>query len=197
MNNIYKRKLGVISTVALLLSASFSQAATHVDANHCEIYVDRIGISSDVTNYDSRWVHIYLKALPDRLNGDIKEIGGRLQTTILHAYGRTVKTWENLKTYKVNGAKDFVEVPFRVSEHQYNIPKYSSREIHEVAFYVRTDKDTYYWIKDEAQKNFIINENTYMESAYKLGFGDQNHPGYAPLENSHVAGDKFNPSRCY
>lgn len=190
--------LALVST--LFLSELFAASAqTNVDANHCEVFVSRIGISSDVTSFDSRWVSIYLKVLNERIDGNVVEIGARAQRTVYHSLGSSTYEWQTLDSFPVAGRGDLLEIPFKVAVRNYTVQKYSNRQKYEVAFFLRTDKGTTYWVKDSARRNFIVDENTYKNAASQLGFDEYNHPGYAPLENSILSNEfpYYNPGNCY
>lgn len=182
----------IVSVVffALALFPSLRETAAadgterHLDATHCEVFIDRIGISSDATRYDTRWVHVYLKILPERLDGRIVEVGARSQQTTTHAYGVSVDRWRNLMSYPVSGNTAYVEIPFQVAGRHYTIGKYNNRSDYETAYYAKTDRGTYYWAKGAGGRNLSIDENLYKSIGAPMGFNEFTHPGYAPLKHS-------------
>lgn len=82
MNNLSKAAMFSAAFISLIGSQAFGRQ--HIDATHCEIFIDRIGISR--SSHGSVTAHFFIKTVNARLDAPITEVGARTK--------RTTTTWQ-------------------------------------------------------------------------------------------------------
>jgi hypothetical protein len=166
-------------------------AIENLQANNCEVFVDKI--SAYYGEHGSVSLKLYVKTLNYRLDGAITEVGFRNRMNVKRFFSGTNEEigWTNVLLESFVGAKDYFELSLP------NIASdYGSIEI-EGAIYVKTDKGSYYWFKP-GDTNFIINSKTFMMVAYKYN-GKVNDSADLEHAVSTQNGNLpyFNPKNCY
>lgn len=132
---------------------------THADetrtdyyAKHCEIFVDRIGISG-FGSYGSHSMVYSVKILPERLDGRVKNVGIRVKK-----YGTLMGEpyegdWEETPGRLIGGG-DYYQFYFSPGIHGTSLT-------YEGAFFVETDKGTRFWL-NPAWENVITKDGNFI-----------------------------------
>lgn len=186
MNRTICFSLVNLFTVVMSLGAS---AAEHFDANHCEIFIDKLVVSR--SSHGSAVVTPYIKILPERLDGEVQE----------------VRFYSTSKTFGQNGGRDYAQSEWKSTPMLSVSPVNNYFTIewglmvgsdfgttnYEGLFYVKTTKGTTYWVKSSNQGNFIFDPDVFS------GLWSQT-SGWAyarPLSTQKDSMRFYNPQNCY
>ena len=154
-------KMFALASSVLVSSAAF--AGNHIPANNCEIFLDKI--TPYWSSHSLRAANIFVKIRHDALDGRPVEVGFRNRQDGEDANGIIARDWTDLTLYQF--------VPSSSDYFQLNLPLRSDfgYAVYQGAFYVKTDKDTYYWAKNSAGTDFIFDTNTYNNVMFVKGTG--------------------------
>ena len=145
--------------IALGLAPQVMQAGENYPANHCEIFVDRV----DVNGWGSHGDHGYvfkIKILPERLDGDVTEVGVRSKAEG-HSSGRPVRRdWGN-SPLELIGGNDY----YKHYIHGNN--SFSDIET-QFIFYVTTSKGTTYWLNAPEWDSYLTEGDNYVIRATNI-----------------------------
>jgi hypothetical protein len=137
------------------------------NASYCELFIDKI---EPIEQEDAEYVQLYLKTHNDRLDGNLVEVGFRNQFTGTAPANTVVfYDWRNDVAAPFSGASDYFSISIFVEAY------IASNLSHEGAFYAKTDKNVYYWVKPDkaGTQNFFIDENAYNQAENVFGGGDR------------------------
>lgn len=140
-----KSSVTLLATALSLPVAATALAGEHYPASNCEIFVDRVGLST--SSHGSITAHFFVKTLNDRLDSPIAEVGVRTQVTTRTMRDTFVGDWGDLRAVSFFGAPDYFQITQNLSS------EYSSNRM-QSAFYVRTTKGTTYWVKPNNPHNY-------------------------------------------
>jgi hypothetical protein len=130
--------ISVATAIASFMSVS-AFAGAHIEAKNCEIFVDRIGLTTH--SHGSVAAHFFIKTINSHLDGSVIEVGARSQEYVQETNGRAeLSSFNDLKADPFFGADDYFEVTQSLGN------DYSSSRF-QTAFYVRTSNNTTYWLK--------------------------------------------------
>lgn len=168
----------------------------HVTATNCEIFIDKLTVT--VSSHGSLNVFPYVKILKDRLDGNIAEVGFRNQlTSSSHGSGDIPYTqdWRNTEMTSRSPTNDYWTVPYGLMV----VSDFGSGS-YQGLFYVKTDKNTFYWAKtaDGGNFSFGMNAADAIYHMYPHGSGNYNsgpEAGIPTQERDDMR--QYNPQRCY
>ena len=171
---------------ALFATTVNASKNTHYDAKHCEVFVDKV-IGWGVDPVRPYGITFYLKTLNERLDGKIKEVG--LRSRCIGVCQN--HDWTNKISSPFIDSNDYwkLSVPLGFKN------LHSSQQKYEGAFFVLTEKGTYYWLKLRLAKgdsSFLIDLRLYDS----IG-------AYYPVQYDPVATQSseqlgfLNPDNCY
>jgi hypothetical protein len=124
----------------------------HYQANHCEIFVDKI--TPYAGSHALRAANVWVKILPARLDGSVVEVGFRNAQEGTNSSGPTRRDWANDVLRPFFGASDYFEINFPLSSD-------FGRNTYRGAFYVKTSNDTFYWVKASTGDDFTFDTRTH------------------------------------
>lgn len=180
----------VAAPVAALAFASASGTALaegHVTATNCEIFIDKI--TPYASSHAFRGANLWVKVLPGRLDGAIVEVGFRNAQRGSNWNGPTSRDWANDRLGAFFGATDYFQT---------NLPFGSDFGSNNYvgAFYLKTDKETYYWAKSP-QGDFTFDRNTYNNVMNVKGVAYNYSGAIDQAVPTQQAGmEYFNPQGC-
>jgi len=141
----------VFWTLPVLLLCTTAGATKHVQVKN-QAWVDKVGIAP--SSHALRLVKPFIKVNLSKLDGRIVEVGFRNQQKGVDYQGRSyTQPWINTRSVKQYG-NDYFGFEIGVSSDFH-------RSTFTGPFYVKTDKDTYYWIKAPKGKDFTFDNNAY------------------------------------
>lgn len=187
--------LAVLITMELLSSCGHKTLATSAtlknsyDANHCEIFVDKV-VPHSTTHSMNEYI-FYVKVLPSRLDSPIKEVGFHTRKDGSAQNGPLNQEWTDYKLTPHFGASDYFYLYLPVSS-DHGTASYQG------VFYVRTLNNTTYWLNSAGQ-NFTFNARTF-DNLVRLGGRPQGYadsPEYGLATQTVSALRSLNPNRCY
>lgn len=183
-----------------LFGMALSAFAADYNANHCEIFVDKVAAWSSTYGYTG--VTFKIKTLNARLDGAIKMVGYRsiLRSTpkivnfcINHppANGNSnncdsIGKWVDRQAFAYFGS-DYFKIDLELSH------DYTFEHVYEGAFFVETVKGTRYWLHPAQGVNFFVDENL-RSSLLMRGSGGHFKQG-KDLNTADVF-EYVNPLRC-
>jgi hypothetical protein len=144
------RSLFLLPLAGLLLAGT-AFADKHVQVTN-QAWIDKVGCSP--SSHGLCIVKPFIKVNLKAIDGKITEVGFRRQEKGVGYQGQSyVYQWQNQAAAKKYGQDYFgFEVP--VSSDYHNATLTGS-------FYVKTDKNTFYWIKTTGPKDFAFDNNAY------------------------------------
>ena len=181
-----KTLFSLLSFATLALSnAAFAE--NHVPANNCEIFIDKITPYGG--SHALRAANVWIKVLPQRLDGAIVEVGFRNIATGNSGSLHLPNSWDNRVLQNFAGAQDYFETNFPISS-DFGAVSY------EGAFYVKTSNDKYYWAKTNSG-NFIFDHSTY-DNVMNIKGANYNYSGNIgeAVATQSAGMEYYNPSRC-
>lgn len=136
-------------------SVSEASAMKDVKATNCEIFVDKMRLSS--SSHGFLGTTPYVKIVRDRLDGDVVKVGFFGSHSYKGLDGQSQGgQWKEYPGYAFLGASDY----FEVKEDLYNqftlAVDFSMNHVYEGAFFVETTKATRYWANTAESGNFRI-----------------------------------------
>ena len=183
----------------LMFGCSNQNAATstttsigdHYNANHCEIFVDKI-LGTSGSHYSSG-VAIFLKVIPSRLDSPIKEVGFHSIRTGRDMSGELKEAWQDRILGSHVNSSDYFYFSSPLM-HDFGIYAF------EGVFYVRTTSGTTYWLKPRnGSQNFKIDSSLGAQVIHAQG-GRSSYMTDAPQYGIQTQGTAFsflNPDGCY
>ncbi len=166
-----------------------ASAGEHFDATHCEIFVDRLVVSR--SSHGSAVVTPYIKILPERLDGEVQEVGYRSPSKTLGQNGGwdyAQSEWKSTPMLSVSPVNDYFTIDWGLMVGS----DFGSTD-YEGLFYVTTTKGTTYWVKSSNQGNFFFNGDVFSGLWSKTS-------GWAyarPLSTQTDSMRFYNPQNCY
>jgi hypothetical protein len=186
--NKYIESLLVILTFLIPQSSAFAEGV-HLDARHCEIFIDKITPYQGSHAY--RASAFYVKTLNSRLDGEIAEVGFWHSETDVRT--GQVSAWNKSVLRSFMGAKDYFLMDLGFSS-DYGGRTYTGN------LYVKTDKGTTYWAKPfgSGSENFIF-DNVTHDNVMNAGHMSYNYNSRAEngVSTQIPALKYFNPDKCF
>jgi hypothetical protein len=180
-----------VSRIALFLFLSILSspafAGRHVDATNCEIFVDKLELSYG--SHGSSAIQPFVKLLPSRLDGMVKEVGFHF-TSVSRGYNGghdSLEPWRDQPLSSVSPVNDYFTAPW-----EYMVGSDFGAASYEGAFYVITTAGTTYWAKTASGGNFRF------DSAFFNRIWSQDSYGYrraVPTQSALLR--ELNPQSCY
>jgi hypothetical protein len=173
--------------LALVLGGSLlagSASAKHVQAQN-QIWIDKVGACP--SSHGLCIVKPYLKVNLGALDGKLVEVGFRAQEQGKSVQGPYSYPWMNkISTQKYGNDYFAIEVPVKSDYHTATTTG---------AFYARTDKGTWYWLKTGSGQDFTFDPNAFGNVVRKLG---SRYPTWdpstaAPTQGAGGFGQYYNP----
>ena len=172
---------------------SAATAERHLDATHCEIFVDKI--ASAIGSHGSNTIMPYIKILKDRLDSEVAEVGIRSQSTHTYSGGLTeVQHWGNKVLLSRSPVGDYF-----APEGGLMVASDFGLTSSEAVFYVKTVNGTIYWAKPAGGGNFKFDPNFGSDLLHRYSL--QHNYGTGP-DSAIPTQDRedmryLNPQRCY
>lgn len=170
--------------------ATLAAVGEHYDAMHCEIFVDKIAAARG--SHASRELKLFVKVLPERLDGSVEEVGFHDLQQGSSTYGSPLgHDWKDEPMPSVFGATDYFSFYMPISSD-------FGRMRYEGVFYVRSLTGTTYWLKPDAGKNFVFDSDTYYRIEDARGGPDYSTDVGRATPTQQNRGLAFlNPDHCY
>lgn len=182
---------------------ALDEDANHVVAKHCEVFIDKV----TYTKYGMNFLYAFLKVHLDRLDAPIKRIGfmgkKRFETTAPGTGEVTTYESDWSKVVEASshlGSDHYFWVSFHVSGARYG---FQMKGVYQGAFFVETQKGTYYWVNEslQSERNFTINQPMFKlleeklrdVSLWDLG-GPYRHITKVPQASEIIP--ELNPQKC-
>ena len=160
----------------------------HLTARSCEIFLDKLSLFSG--NFGARSAVLYVKTHNTQLDGAIAEVGYRhiCRNTSQTRTTTCATEWTDapMKPFLGN-SPDFWELDLPFADRNLGNFEYNG------AFYVRTDKNTWYWAHAQNDSNFVLNMGTWNWLANLINYPNAN---TAATQHGGVY-YVLNPQRCY
>lgn len=179
----------ILSILTLVSLSSASFAGTHVNANNCEIFIDRIMVST--SSQGSATILPYIKILPFRLNGQVEEVGFRntSETFSYQNHSSSTRPWSNALFFNTSSSRDYWAPSW-----SYMVSSEYGRTTFTGSFYVRTSSGTTYWAKNAHGGDFVFDINAFNILSNFGNRGD----GYEATINTQRSDMRYyNPKNCY
>ena len=181
--------------LAIAGAMSMDAMALDVEANHCEVFVDKVGIAQG--SHGVRGATFFLKTLNDRLDGPLQEVGIHYRSTIDHRRGQTKYAWATFTGAAFFGASDYFEIPLPLGSN------YEDRW-HEAVFYAKTATTTY-WIHPHWESEDLTSGHNFHISSHVYGIVSDSLGGRTPYRGANTeslstrgtALSVFNPKQCF
>lgn len=183
------RRIGL--SLLVLLPVTFSSGAfaqQDIDATNCELFVDKLVLSR--SSHGSTIITPFVKILPARLDGAVKEVGFRVTSkTVGQSGGRdTQADWHNVPMVSVSPVNDYFQIDWGLMVGS----DYGATSF-EGLFYALTEKGTTYWAKTSKRGNFYFDSSVFAELSGYLS------PLWRPLTlpTQTESLRYYNPQNCY
>lgn len=166
----------------------------HYSARNCEIFVDKIGMTTG--SHGSASVHVFIKTTNSHLDSRIVRVGARIRATHRSQSGTNVLDWTNDTVPSFVGSSNYFEFSRSLGS-DFGSSSYDT------AFFVQTERGTFYWLNPQWQNsvvsngNFRIDENFFEEAKRVSGI---QYPYRGPITDSvgtlSYPFDVMNPQGC-
>jgi hypothetical protein len=180
--------LVIVLIAAVLAVAPAAIAGAHYPAHHCELFIDRVVAYQG--NHALRAIKLYVKTLNERLDGPITEVGFRNRRSGVSCGVNMDIGWNNTHLDHFVDSNDYWVLDLPLASNYGQIR-------HVGAFYVRTARDTYYWLHPADGENFVFDRRTHDDILNVMGLPYNYSTG--PQSGVSTAQGKlryFNPGGC-